>query len=397
MELRTAAIVDDDPAFSDSLGRAIAAKYPTARILTFYRATTALEALRDDTEVQVVFLDYRLPDLDGEAVLAELRTLERDLGVIVVTGFGDEELASELFRLGADDYLMKARLDGTRLVRAVDNTLGRMQLKAAVREAHESLESQVEERTRELAEANRALRKADQLRRELLSHVTHELRTPLNSIIGYADLLRQGVYGSVVPKQKETLEKLIGRADVLLAMIEQILAFSRLEAYKVALREEAFDLGEMLAEVMETARLLLRNLPDEVGDVELRTPADPTDVRVRTDRGALKQILENLLDNAVKFTEDGWIQLEWSAGAEGLTVEVSDSGPGVQPGDLEFIFEPFFQAQQEGRRPRAGTGLGLAISRRLAELLGGELNAGSDGEGGARFVLELPGTVLDSS
>jgi signal transduction histidine kinase len=220
---------------------------------------------------------------------------------------------------------------------------------------------------------------------EFLAVMSHELRTPLNAIIGYSDLLAAEVKGSINDAQREQLARIDRSARHLIAVIQEILEFARLEAGHVSVHAEEVDLAALARETLElvepsaAARGLTVSL--DVGDASL--PA-------RTDPAKLRQILLNLLANAVKFTERGEVGLSLAAGGEGVRIAVRDTGMGIDAADAERIFEPFWQVQRGTTRQAGGTGLGLTITRRLARLLGGEITVQSEPGRGSTFALELP-------
>jgi PAS domain S-box-containing protein len=247
------------------------------------------------------------------------------------------------------------------------------------------------ERERErLLEAERVARgeaeAANRAKSDFLAVMSHELRTPLNAITGYTDLLEMGIYGPVTDPQRGALERIQASQQHLLGLINEVLNYAKLESGSVQ-----YDLAEVrVAEALATVGALVepqaraRNLALEVGE-------SPPDLTVRADREKLRQILVNLLGNAVKFTDPGGrIEVASERAADGVRFVVRDSGIGIEPDKLESIFEPFVQVRADLTRTAAGTGLGLAISRDLARGMGGDLVAGSVPGKGSTFTLTLP-------
>jgi PAS domain S-box-containing protein len=247
------------------------------------------------------------------------------------------------------------------------------------------------ERERErLLEAERVARgeaeAANRAKSDFLAVMSHELRTPLNAINGYTDLLEMGIYGPVTDPQRGALERIQASQQHLLGLINEVLNYAKLESGSVQ-----YDLAEVrVAEALATVGALVepqaraRNLALEVGE-------SPPDLTVRADREKLRQILVNLLGNAVKFTDPGGrIEVASERAADGVRFVVRDSGIGIEPDKLESIFEPFVQVRADLTRTAAGTGLGLAISRDLARGMGGDLVAGSVPGKGSTFTLTLP-------
>jgi signal transduction histidine kinase len=228
---------------------------------------------------------------------------------------------------------------------------------------------------------------ASQAKSDFLASMSHELRTPLSAIIGFMDLLESEMVGPVEPLQKEYLGRVKSAARHLVHIIEEILTFSRVEAGKEPLQPEAVDgaaLTRGVAELFEpqaaTKRLTLR-------------VAAPETAMLFTDPTKLRQILINVVGNAMKFTEAGAVSVSVQQHGERIMFGVTDTGPGMTAADLERIFDPFTQLDQSLTRAKGGTGLGLPVSRKLAHLLGGDLLVNSVPGEGTTFTLWLP-TVI---
>jgi len=218
-----------------------------------------------------------------------------------------------------------------------------------------------------------------------LAIMSHELRTPLNAILGYVDLFEAGIAGPVATSQRDYLGRVRASARHLFTIIEEILTYARLEAGTEEVTIEDVDLGWLVREVVAfiepaaTAKRL---------DLSVKQPAEP--VLVRSDSGKLRQVLLNLLGNAIKFTDEGGITVSFGREDASVTVGVRDTGIGVAREHLEDIFEPFWQVQQGATRRAGGTGLGLAVTRRLVHLLGGDLLVHSEPGHGSEFLVQLP-------
>jgi len=228
------------------------------------------------------------------------------------------------------------------------------------------------------AEANRS-------KANFLAIMSHELRTPLNAILGYADLLDAETAGPLVDGQRGHLDRIRTAARHLSSIIEEILAYARLEAGRERLVPEPVELGTIMGEAAD----LIRPAMAERGlDLAVVVPERPH--VVATDAAKLRQIVLNLLGNAMKFTDHGGVRLRLEVRNGIALLRVRDSGVGIAPEHLERIFEPFWQVEQNSTRRAGGTGLGLAVTRRLAELLGGELEVESAPGRGSTFTLRLP-------
>ncbi|MEN8375119.1 MAG: HAMP domain-containing sensor histidine kinase [Gemmatimonadota bacterium] len=220
---------------------------------------------------------------------------------------------------------------------------------------------------------------ASKAKSDFLAVMSHELRTPLNSILGYVDLIQAGIGGPVTDEQGAHLSRIRISSRHLLQIIDEILTYSRMDAGRETLRVEPVELAGACADVVALAEPLAR----ERG-LEFRIDPVP-EATLLTDPQKIRQILLNLLTNAVKFTDTGWVKLAAGVSGECCVFEVSDSGRGIAGEDLQRVFEPFWQVEQARTRSRGGTGLGLAVSRRLCQLLGGDLSVSSEPGSGATF------------
>jgi PAS domain S-box-containing protein len=265
-----------------------------------------------------------------------------------------------------------------------------------LREANESLEHKVADRTGELQAALVRAESADRLKSAFLATMSHELRTPLNSIIGFTGILLQGLAGPLNPEQAKQLGMVRGSARHLLELINDVLDISKIEAGQLEIRPEPFDLRTLIERLAAT----VRPMADKKG-LELQLTLPPDLPPLVSDRRRVEQILLNLLNNALKFTERGRVHLTVrivddfvaapGAGPQrAVRIEVADTGIGIRPDDLATLFQPFRLLDSWLSRQHEGTGLGLAICRRLATLLHGNISASSEWTRGSVFTLVLP-------
>ena len=242
-----------------------------------------------------------------------------------------------------------------------------------------------------LVQARQDAEAASRAKSEFLANMSHELRTPLTSILGFSRLI--GHDGGLSDADRAHLDLIRSAGETLLAVVNDILDFSKLEAGALTLAEDPFS----VAELGQGVTALLGGQADDKG---LRLTCDaPADVWLRGDAARLRQVLLNLVSNAVKFTERGEVAVTLSVerdnGAPWLSAEVRDTGVGLDPAQIDQMFERFTQADGSGSRRFGGTGLGLAISRRLAETMGGEIGARSDGRSGSTFWFRVPLPIAD--
>lgn len=253
----------------------------------------------------------------------------------------------------------------------------RSHLRAAERTASDA--AVVAQKVAELANKSKA---------HFVATISHELRTPMNAVLGYTQLLADGVCGPVTSQQRDHLGRVSASGKHLLDLVEQLLSHARIEA-----GEETVEMGDVeLTDVVELSVLLVRPLADEKG-MRIRVEAPTEQVRLHTDPGKLRQILVNLLANAVKFSapSDIVLRIEVVDAGEHVVFEVSDSGRGIAAEYHERIFEPFWRSEPTSARRQEGTGLGLSVARKLAWLLGGDLRLAASVPGqGSTFVVSLP-------
>ncbi len=265
-----------------------------------------------------------------------------------------------------------------------------------LRATQASLEHRVIERTAELAEAKHAAEAADRIKSAFLATMSHELRTPLNSIIGFTGIVLQGLAGPLNAEQSKQLGMVRGSARHLLELISDVLDISKIEAGQLEVRAEVFDLRASLDRTVASVRPLA-----EKKGLALDLVVATDIAEMVSDRRRVEQILLNLLNNAIKFTEHGGVKLtadlveasQAEAGdppAASVRLRVEDSGIGIRPDNLGKLFQPFHQIDSGLTRQHEGTGLGLAICRRLSALLGGGIVATSEWTKGSTFTVTLP-------
>jgi len=233
--------------------------------------------------------------------------------------------------------------------------------------------------------AKHAAESADRLKSAFLATMSHELRTPLNSIIGFTGIVLQGLAGPLTEEQRKQLGIVQDSARHLLALINDVLDISKIAAGELKVSCAVFDLRALLDRVVAAMRPMA-----ETKHLTLMSEMDPKISDMTSDGRRVEQILLNLLNNAVKFTERGEVALRATVDDECLRVTVSDTGIGIKPEDIAVLFQPFRQIDTGLARNHEGTGLGLAISRRLAELLGGDICVTSEWGKGSVFTVTLP-------
>ena len=239
--------------------------------------------------------------------------------------------------------------------------------------------------TQELADANRRIQEADKLKSQFLANMSHELRTPMNSIIGFSEILVERLEGRIEPKHLGFLRHINDSGQHLLAIINDILDLSKIEAGKMEIYPEFFSIAPVVESVCHVMRGMSKSTPTFVVDIPAGLP------QIETDLAKFKQILFNLLSNAVKFSPPGSpITIAAAMNGGAITVSVRDEGIGIDRAHHGLIFEEFRQVDGTARREFGGTGLGLALVRKFAELQGGRVTVESDLGAGSTFSFTLP-------
>ena len=272
--------------------------------------------------------------------------------------------------------------------------LEKARLYEQLKQASVELERKVQEATAELAEQNELLRRqhieleqASALKSQFLANMSHEFRTPLNAILGYTHMLLNNVTGPVTDPQRKSLTRIDSNSRHLLALINDILDITRIEAGRMPLNATSFGIGELFDEVQAELEPIIKR-----SNLAVMTKVRGVVPSVRSDRQKVKQIVLNLLSNALKFTPAGTVTMtaSYDGRAKQVAVAVRDTGVGIPSDDQAKVFEDFRQLDSSPARGYGGTGLGLSICRRLANILGGSIELDSTPGKGSTFTLRLP-------
>ena len=279
----------------------------------------------------------------------------------------------------------RTSLESDRAQRMLDEIDQRREMQVELNRHRDELEMLVEERTLGLEATTAQLLEASQAKDRFLANMSHELRTPLNSIIGFTGVMKQGLAGPLTPEQSKQLAMVDRSSRHLLSLVNQVLDLARIESGEEKLETSTFPLSKLVLEVAEVIEPLAaaKGLAISIEEDGL------CETMVTTDRGKLNQILLNLAGNAVKFTARGTVTLRCQKGDSGVKIVVADTGPGIAADELEAVFDEYRQiVGRSGAKPQ-GTGLGLTVSRRLARLMGGEIEASSEEGVGSEFIVTI--------
>jgi signal transduction histidine kinase len=305
------------------------------------------------------------------------------LGIIRLAGESagmyETEFGVSLFAVASILTFVGLVLWSARVLRNTDKE--RMDLLALEKEARAHAEHARSEAEAARAEAERA----NNSKTDFLAVMSHELRTPLTAIMGYEELLSDGITGPVTELQRQQLGRINASAHHLLGLIDEILTFARVDIGRERVRWESMSVNHTLSD----AAALVEPMANAKG-IRLIVKLMSEDQSIQTDGTKLRQMLVNLLSNGIKFTDKGEVHLGCGVRDGVLEVSIADTGVGIAAENIEYVFEPFWQAEQTATRKTGGTGLGLSVTRKLARLLGGDVTVASRMGAGTTFLLTLP-------
>ena len=334
----------------------------------------------------LVLLDVLMPVMSGIQVLEALKadpTL-RHLPVLMISNLGDLDRLARCIEMGAEDYLFKPP-NAVLMKARINACLDRKRL----RDQEQAYLAQLQTEKIAAEVANRA-------KSEFLANMSHELRTPLNAIIGYSEMLQEDIQ-ALDPNLATDLERIHTAGTMLLALINDILDISRIESGTISLQLETVSVALLVRAVVSA---LQPQLVSSGNTLRVECPPDLGDLSV--DLNKVRQILLNLLSNALKFTQNGVVGLrvdleaggQGERGAEGkIRFTITDTGIGIPASDQERIFELFSQGDSSSTRRHGGMGLGLALSQRFCQMMGGSIAVQSTPGQGSTFVVSLPTIV----
>ena len=397
---RTILVVDDSPEDRAVVRRLLREAGAQYTVVEAEEGAEGLAKLRESWP-DLVLLDFHLPDLEGPEFIDAMRggrwAGALPVPVVLLTGQDNPGAAVATLNQGAQDYVVKGTLTAHGLARVVENAIEKYTIQRELEEKSAALEERthaLEARNAELEAVRSVLQAklgeladATRAKDQFLAVMSHEMRTPLNAILGYVDLLEMGIGGELGDGQRAHVERIRIGSRHLLELINDVLDLAKADARMLEMDLRPVDLEAVLEEV--TALLESRA---QVQGITLEVePCGPAMPHVLADLQRLRQILVNLVGNALKFTESGVVTVRCVPGGDGtVRIAVADTGVGIAPESLALVFNEFYQADSELTRTRGGSGLGLAISQRLARLMGGDIAVESKLGSGSVFTLTIP-------
>jgi len=361
-------LVEDNPGDARLIREMLAETGDSTFDLTVAGRLSAGLELLAASQPDVLLLDLSLPDSQGLESLARARLRSPAVPIIVLTGLDDEAAALKALSEGAQDYLVKGRVEGDLLGRA---------LRYAI------------ERQRLTLEVEQQRRRQMELKDEFLSHVSHELRSPLTAIYQFATLVLDGLAGKLNPQQREYLGIALHNVQQLRTMIEDILLATRAEVGKLQIEPRGVGLGDLVHHTLEALRIQAAEK-----NTAIETQISPDLPAVYADPKRARQVLTNLVENAIKYTPEGARILVRAEAAgkdpEFVQVAVIDNGPGLSPDQAARVFDRLYQAGGSDTASRKGLGLGLFISKQLVQAHGGRIWLETGPEKGSSFFFTLP-------
>lgn len=320
-------------------------------------AATFKDGLRifNENHFDIILLDLFLPDSHGLETLAQLHAHKLKIPIIVFTGMDDEKTGIEALRQGAQDYLVKGQMNADLFIRTLQYAIERKHL--------------------------------DLVKDELISYVNHELGNPLTIMKEGVSQVVEGVLGDINDQQRKYLSAVLSNIERLQRITEDLLDTTKIEFGKLLLEKTTFDIVVLARETLEIIRK-----PAEQKHMELRAQFSSNSIMVYADKNRIAQILINLLNNALKYTSQGHIELSIKENHNHIECKVSDTGHGIADSDVPKVFKKFTRFTQKDGEKTKGTGIGLYICKELVEMHGGKIWVETKLDVGTQFIFTIPKT-----
>jgi signal transduction histidine kinase len=366
-------IVDDNPDDRELASRALKQAFPDAEFHAMASEEDFRRALEED-RFDLAITDYALRWTTGMEILDELVKRFPKLPIIMFTNSGNEEVCAEAMKRGLSDYVLKQHGKYNRLAHAAKSALDRRDLRG-----------RIEALLAKEREARSEAEKASRLKEEFLATLSHELRTPLHSVLGWTHLLKQGALKGA--DEKKALDVIERNARAQARLIEDLLDLSRLESGHLRLDLEILDLASVVQSAVSAIQPMAQSKK-----IEIHAQVDAKAGMARADPARMRQVVLNLLTNAIKFSPNGSaVEVRVAREDSHAIIEIRDRGQGIAPDFMPHLFDRFRQADASATRRTGGMGIGLALVKKLVEAHGGKVSAESGGLGqGATFRVRLP-------
>ncbi|MBW4543037.1 MAG: hybrid sensor histidine kinase/response regulator [Symplocastrum torsivum CPER-KK1] len=404
-------LVEDNPADADLLSEFLEEADETQWSLVHVeKLKEALQTLREN-HFDVILLDLSLPDKQGLATVVQTHETAPDLPIVVLTGLNDRVTALDAVRQGAQDYLVKGKIDSNLLVRAIgyaierSNTLKQLrQSEEQLQRLNEELEHRVEEQTEELRDKNRCLqseiterqrleeelrnalmkeKELSDLKSNIISVVSHEYRTPLATILSSTELLENYSHKWDQEKRQRHFKRIENSVHHLTQLVNDVLIISKAEAGKLDFNPVPLELVEFCYQLVEELQLTASTQHN------ISFLCQTSSIKACLDEKLLRQFLTNLLSNAIKYSPHGGnVQLELECKQDVTIFRIRDQGIGIPLKDQDQLFEAFHRSSNVGTI--SGTGLGLAIVKKCVDIHNGQIAVESEVGTGTTFIITIP-------
>ncbi len=387
---RKVLIIDDEEDHVILIARILekSGGYNIHSVATLEQTFALLKKIKPD----IILADFKLPDGDARSVITECA---QNMPVIVMTSYGNEQLAVEMIKAGALDYLVKTPENFNNIGWFIERSLREWQTLSERKKAEKALQrtnEQLSKVNKELMHTIEELKisrekaiESDRLKSAFLANMSHEIRTPMNGILGFANLLSDK---DLSEEEKNSYLEIINNcANQLLVILDDLIDLAKIESNQLTINKREVNIKELMNELLV---LFSRRMTEAVTLKYIPLPGSNGDTVIITDYVRLKQILSNLINNAIKFTKQGSITFGYTIKQNELEFYVADTGIGISPEKQKIIFQRFMQADISESRTYGGTGLGLTISKALVEMLGGNIWVESTPGKGSCFYFTIP-------